>query len=74
MNLEKLIKSLNKKYNLLIEGEMPLRGFYRFRIKYESIDFFVTYTYSGMVSPEDNFRFICQKIENSLIDYFKRSK
>ena len=47
-------------------------GFYRFKIKYESIDFFVTYTYSGMVSPEDNFRFICKKIENELIEYFKR--
>ena len=72
MNLKELLNKLNNKYNLLIEGEMPLRGFYRFKIKYESIDFFVTYTYTGMVSPEDNFRFICKKIENELIEYFKR--
>ena len=72
MNLKELLKSLNKKYNLLIEGEMPLRGYYRFKIKYESIEFFVTYTYTGMVTPEDNYRFICKKIENELIDYFKR--
>lgn len=72
MNLKELLNKLNNKYNLLIEGEMPLRGYYRFKIKYESIEFFVTYTYTGMVTPEDNFRFICKKIENELIDYFKR--
>lgn len=72
MNLEKLLKSLNKKYKLLIEGEMPINGFYRFKIKYESIEFFITYTYTGMVSPEDNYKFICKKIENELIEYFKR--
>ena len=72
MNLKEILSKLNKKYNLLIEGEMPLRGFYRFKIKYEFIEFFVTYTYTGMVSPEDNFRFICKKIENELIEYFKR--
>lgn len=72
MNLKELLKSLNKKYKLLIEGEMPLRGFYRFKIKYETIEFFVTYTYTGMVTTEDNYRFICKKIENELIEYFKR--
>lgn len=72
MNLKELLNKLNKKYNLLIEGEMPLRGYYRFKIKYDSIEFFVTYTYTGMVTPEDNYRFICKKIENELIDYFKR--
>lgn len=72
MNLKEILNKLNKKYNLLIEGEMPLRGFYRFKIKYENIEFFVTYTYTGMVTDEDNYRFICKKIENGLIDYFKR--
>ena len=72
MNLKELLNKLNKKYNLLIEGEMPLRGYYRFKIKYESIEFFVTYTYTGMVTAEDNYRFICKNIENGLIDYFKR--
>ena len=72
MNLKEILKNLNKKYNLLIEGEMPLRGFYRFKIKYESIEFYVTYTYTGMVTPEDNYNFICKKIENELIEYFKR--
>lgn len=72
MNLKELLNKLNNKYNLLIEGEMPINGYYRFKIKYESIEFFVTYTYTGMVTPEDNFRFICKKIENELIEYFKR--
>ena len=45
MNLKELIKSLNKKYNLLIEGEMPLRGYYRFKININNFYIKIIYYY-----------------------------
>ena len=74
MNIKEILEKLNKKYIFCIDGEMIISGHFRFNIKYEGIEFNVTYTYTGMVTEEQNFQFICKKIENSLIDYFKRSK
>lgn len=74
MNIKEIVNKLNKRYIFLIEGEMIISGHFRFKVKYENIEFIVTYTYTGMVSFEENYKFICNKIENALIDYFKRSK
>ena len=73
MNIKNLEQMLNKKYKFLVEIESVMRTHYRFHIIYSDIiEVYVTYTESGMISEEQNYFFICNKIEKAIIDSLKR--
>lgn len=72
MNIKELLELLNKRYTFLVECEKQISNFYRFKISYENINFYVTYTFSGMVDNQANYFGLCKKIEQGIIDYFRK--
>lgn len=75
MNKSKLLDKLNKKYIFLIEIERQIGDYIKVKCNYlDVLDFYVSYRYTGAISEEQNFYFLCNKIEKEIINSFKRKE
>lgn len=73
MNKNELLDKLNKKYIFLIEIERQIGEYIKVKCNYMDIlDFYVSYRYTGAISEEQNFYFLCNKIDKEIVDTFKR--
>ena len=73
MNKSKLLDKLNKKYIFLIEIERQIGEYIKVKCSYlDVLDFYVSYRYTGAISEEQNFYFLCNKIDKAIVDSFKR--
>lgn len=73
MNKIKLLEKLNKKYIFLIEIERQIGEYIKVKCNYQDIlDFYVSYRYTSAISEEQNFYFLCNKIDKEIVDTFKR--
>lgn len=75
MNKSKLLDKLNKKYIFLIEIERQIGDYIKVKCNYlDVLDFYVSYRYTSAISEEQNFYFLCNKIDKEIIDTFKRKE
>ena len=72
MNIKEILKLLNKRYTFLVECEKQISNFYRFKVSYENIIIYVRYSFSEMLDEQSNYFGLCKKIENSIVDYFRK--
>lgn len=73
MNKLELLNKLNKKYIFLIEIERQIGDYIKVKCSYlDVLDFYVSYRYTGAISEEQNFYFLCNKIDKEIVDTFKR--
>lgn len=73
MNKSKLLDKLNKKYIFLIEIERQIGEYIKVKCSYlDVLDFYVSYRYTSAISEEQNFYFLCNKIDKEIVDTFKR--
>lgn len=73
MNKSKLLDKLNKKYIFLIEIERQIGDYIKVKCNYlDVLDFYVSYRYTGAISEEQNFYFLCNKIDKEIVETFKR--
>lgn len=75
MNKSKLLDKLNKKYIFLIEIERQIGEYIKVKCSYlDVLDFYVSYRYTSTISEEQNFYFLCNKIEKEIVNSFKRKE
>ena len=75
MNKSKLLDKLNKKYIFLIEIERQIGDYIKVKCNYlDVLDFYVSYRYTSAISEEQNFYFLCNKIDKEIVDTFKRKE
>lgn len=75
MNKSKLLDKLNKKYIFLIEIENQIGEYIKVKCSYlDILDFYVSYRYTRAISGEQNFYFLCNKIEKEIVNSFKRKE
>lgn len=75
MNKNKLLDKLNKKYIFLIEIERQIGEYIKVKCSYlDVLDFYVSYRYTSAISEEQNFYFLCNKIDKEIVDTFKRKE
>ena len=75
MNKSKLLDKLNKKYIFLIEIERQIGEYIKVKCSYlDVLDFYVSYRYTSAISEEQNFYFLCNKIDKEIVDTFKRKE
>lgn len=73
MNKLELLDKLNKKYIFLIEIERQIGDYIKVKCNYlDVLDFYVSYRYTSAISEEQNFYFLCNKIDKEIVDTFKR--
>lgn len=73
MNKSKLLDKLNKKYIFLIEIERQIGDYIKVKCNYlDVLDFYVSYRYTGAIPEEQNFYFLCNKIDKEIVETFKR--
>ena len=72
MNKIKLLEKLNKKYIFLIEIERQIGEYIKVKCSYlDILDFYVSYRYTSAISEEQNFYFLCNKIDKQIVETFK---
>ena len=75
MNKSKLLDKLNKKYLFLVEIESQIGEYIKVKCSYlDVLDFYVSYRYTRAISEEQNFYFLCNKIEKEIVNSFKRKE
>lgn len=75
MNKSKLLDKLNKKYIFLIEIERQIGEYIKVKCSYlDILDFYVSYRYTSAISEEQNFYFLCNKIDKEIVNSFKRKE
>ena len=72
MNIKEILELLNKRYTFLVECEKQIGNFYRFKVSYENIIIYVSYSFSEMLDTQSNYFGLCKKIENCIVDYFRK--
>lgn len=70
--VEKLIEEINRKYNLEIEYKIKVSKVYTISFKIEGKEISFIFMYDSMTSFENNLKEFEHKVNNEIIDFYRK--